>query len=131
MGSGDNVVQLLQKNAGDTGVGVAITDVTHGRADLVLVGPKSPVLLSRICALDLHPGNFSNLMAKQGSVAQTRQLILHQVLQTPAGSPLPAYSLIGPRSLAHYLWNVILEAGRDLAIRPVGQATLVRITSGG
>lgn len=129
VGTGDEVAQLLLKRASESSVRVTVTDVTHGFADLVIVGPKSPELLRRICALDFQPGIFPNLTAKHGSVARTRQLIIHQVLQTSADSSLPTYSLIGARSLALYLWNVILEAGQELAIYPIGQAALERIAS--
>ncbi len=130
VGSADEVALLLLKRAAETGVRVTVTDVTHGLADLILIGPKSRDLLGRICSLDFQPDIFPNLTAMHSSVAKTRQLITHQVLQTAAGSPLPAYSLIGARSLGVYLWNVILEAGRELEIRPIGQATLERIASG-
>lgn len=129
VGAADDVIQLLQKKAGETGERVTLTDLTHGLADLIIIGPRSPELLSRICALDFNSGNFTTLTAKQGSVAKTRQLILHQLLQSPAASPLPAYSVIGARSLALYLWTVILEAGSNLSIRPIGQAALASIAS--
>ncbi len=96
-----------------------VTDMTHGRSQLLLVGPKAAELLSRLCGLDFHDGRFPNLAARQSSVAKTRQLILRQDL-----ADLPTYALIGPRSLAAYLWQTTLEAGRDLNILPIGQQTI-------
>ena len=96
--------------------------VTHGQADLVLIGPFSMDLLSRLCGLDFHSKHFPNLTAKQSSVAKTRQLILRRDL----GEHL-AFSLIGARSLADYLWQMIFEAGQDLNIAPVGQSALQRL----
>jgi sarcosine oxidase subunit alpha len=98
---------------------VTVTDVTHGRSQLLVVGPNAAVLLGRLCGLDFHDSQFPNLAARQSSVAKTRQLILRQ----DYGS-LRLYSLIGSRSLAAYLWKVTLEAGRDLSIIPIGQETI-------
>jgi sarcosine oxidase subunit alpha len=98
---------------------VTVTDVTHGRSQLLVIGPKAAELLGRLCGLDFHDGRFPNLSARQSSVAKTRQLILRQDI----GS-LPAYALIGSRSLAAYLWETTLEAGRDLAVLPIGQETI-------
>lgn len=95
---------------------VTITNMTHGRSQLLVVGPKAAELLSRLCGLDFHDSQFPNLSARQSSVAKTRQLILRH----DAGK-VPIYALIGSRSLAAYLWETILEAGRDLHIVPIGQ----------
>lgn len=110
--------QLVEAEPGLTAE-VSITDITHGRANLMLIGPHSGELLSRLCGLDFHPKQFPNLTAKQSSVAKTRQLILRQDL----GKQL-AFSLIGDRSLATYLWRTTIEAGQDLNIAPIGQAAI-------
>ena len=124
-GAEEDVTRHLIEVMQETGETVSVTDITHGRADLLLVGPSSPVLLSRLCGLDFHPGQFPDLTAKQSSVAKTRQLILRRDL-----GDMPAYSLIGARSLAAYLWETILEAGRDLDIVPIGQAAVERLQQG-
>ena len=98
---------------------VTVTDMTHGRSQLLVVGPKAGDLLGRLCGLDFHDSQFPNLCARQSSVAKTRQLILRYDF----GS-LSAYHLIGSRSLAAYVWQIILEAGSDLDIMPVGQQTV-------
>lgn len=98
---------------------VTVTDITHGRSELLLIGPNSAELLSRLCGLDFYPSKFPNLTAKQSSVAKIKQLILRRDI-----SELPVYALIGDRSLAAYLWETILEAGRDLKITPMGRAAL-------
>jgi heterotetrameric sarcosine oxidase gamma subunit len=121
-GSEEAVVQKLIESAQSLAAEVSVTDVTHGQADLILIGPYSPILLSRLCGLDFHPSQFPNLTAKQSSVAKTRQLILRRDL-----GEYPAFSLIGARSLANYLWKTLFEAGRDLNIAPIGQAAMARL----
>lgn len=101
---------------------ITVTDMTHGRAELLLVGPAAAELLGRLCGLDFHPSAFPNDTAKQSSVAKTTQLVIRRDV-----GDLPAYALIGARSLADYLWKTILQAGRDLGIEPVGQAALNRL----
>ena len=104
---------------------ITVTDMTHGRSQLWVVGPQAAELLSRLCSLDFHDHHFPNLTARHSSVAKTRQLILRHDFGRPA--PLPVYGLIGSRSLAAYLWETTLEAGRDLDIIPIGQITLDRL----
>ena len=103
-----------------------VTDVTHGRAELHLLGPSAAELLSRLCGLDFHPARFPDGTVRQSRVAKTNQTIIRRDLPHAPGatSPLPAYALVGGRSLAAYLWETILEAGRDLRATPVGRAAL-------
>jgi heterotetrameric sarcosine oxidase gamma subunit len=102
---------------------VTVTDITHGRAELRLVGPASAELLSRLCGLDFHPSAFPNLAARQSSLAKTTQLIIREDI-----GALPAYSLVGARSLGAYLWHSMMQAGRDLGLEPLGQAALDRVS---
>ena len=98
---------------------VTITDLTHGKSELRLIGPDSRALLSKLCALDFHPSQFPDATAKQTSVAKTTELIIRRDIDT-----IPAFTLIGSRSLGEYLWDVILEAGHEFDLRPIGQKAL-------
>ena len=93
----------------------AVTDLTHGRCELRLVGPAAPELLSKLCGLDFDLGRFLDGDARQSSVARTRQLIV----RGDAGG-LPSYSLIGGRSLGAYLWDTLMQAGEEFAVAPLG-----------
>ncbi|MGB0387588.1 MAG: sarcosine oxidase subunit gamma family protein [Ardenticatenaceae bacterium] len=101
---------------------VTVTDMTNGRAELLLAGPNSATCLSRVCGLDFYETKFPNHTAKQSSVAKTRQLIMRRDI-----GDLPAYYISGGRSFAVYLWKIILEAGQDLAIRPIGRKTVAEL----
>ncbi len=98
---------------------VTVTDQTHGLADLRLTGPASRAVLSKLCGLDFAEDAFPNLTARQTSAAKTRQLIIRRDF-----GPLPTYTLVGAQSLAAYLWDVVLEAGREFGIEPIGVAAL-------
>ncbi len=112
-------VAALEEQAAQLKFFITVTHMTHAWFELLLIGPSSAELLSRLCGLDFHPDHFRNLTARQSSVAKTSQLIIRH-----DRGGIPAYSLIGGRSLAAYLWQTILEAGRDLEIRPIGLQAL-------
>jgi sarcosine oxidase subunit gamma len=114
----ETVAQLDQR-AKESADLITVTDVSHGNAELWLIGPRAPALLSRICGLDFHDSQFPEGAAKQSSVAKTTQIVIRHDL-----ADLPAYILIGPRSLAAYLWHTIMEAGQDLGILPVAKRAL-------
>ena len=95
--------------------GAALTDLTHGRSELRLVGPAAPELLSKVCGLDFDPRRFLDGDARQSSVAKTRQLIVRGDV-----GGLPSYSLIGGRSLGAYLWDTLMQAGAEFAMAPLG-----------
>lgn len=124
------LLEVLTAAAGREDLQAVVIDFTHGLADLRVVGPRSAELLRRLCGLDFHPNQFPELSAKQSSVAKTRQLILRHDLHSQDKSTLPAFSLIGARSLAPYLWQTILEAGHDLDLKPIGWSALERLPAG-
>lgn len=100
---------------------ITVTDVTHGSAELWLVGPRSAELLGRLCGLDFHDSQFPNGTVKQSSMAKTTQIIIRRDVDDT-----PAYALIGGRSYGAYLWETIMEAGENLGIGSAGQAALAQ-----
>jgi sarcosine oxidase subunit alpha len=98
---------------------VTVTNQTHGLADLRLIGPQSRAVLSQLCSLDFAEAAFPNQTLKQTSVAKTKQMVVRRDF-----GPLPAYTLVGAQSLAAYLWEVVLTAGREFGIEPIGVAAL-------
>ena len=112
-------VREIETAARDRGHFVTVTDMTHGRAEILVLGPTSPDLLRRVCGLDFDPAVFVGGRAAQSSVARTQQLIIRRDL----GS-VPAFSLMGARSVAAYLWETLMAAGREWGIAPIGRAGL-------
>ena len=101
---------------------VTITDITHGRAEIRVIGPNSQEFLSKLCGLDFHPSAFPNETAKQSSLAKTTQLIIRRDL-----GELPAFSIIGTQSLGPYVWDTMMEAGREFGVVPIGTAALAAL----
>ena len=98
---------------------ITITDVTHGRSEIMVIGPNSQELLSKLCGLDFHPSVFPNMAAKQSGFAKTTQLIIRRDIVG-----LAAFSIIGARSLGEYLWHTVIEAGCEWDITLIGQSAL-------
>jgi heterotetrameric sarcosine oxidase gamma subunit len=105
---------------------VTLTDVTHGRFQLRLVGPASSRVLGRICGIDFHPEHFPNLTAVQTSVAKTPQLIIREDV-----GEVISFSIIGARSLAGYLWTILIDSGQDYGIKLAGQQLIRALHSPG
>ncbi len=101
---------------------VTVTAVTHGRAEIRVIGPDSQELLSKVCGLDFHLSAFPNETAKQSSLAKTAQLIIRRDI-----GGLPAFSIIGAQSLGAYIWDTMVKAGREFGILPIGRAVLVAL----
>lgn len=101
---------------------VTITDITHGRVEIWVIGPDSHELLSKVCGLDFHPSAFPNETAKQTSLAKTTQLIIRCDI-----GELPAFSIIGAQSLGPYVWNTMMEAGVEFGVVPIGRAALAAL----
>ncbi len=101
---------------------VTVTDVTHGLAELRVIGPACREVLSKLCGLDFHPTAFANGTAKPSSLAKTVQLIIRRDVDT-----LPAFSIIGAQSLGAYLWDTLMHAGREQDIRPIGRNALAQL----
>ena len=117
-GEGEEVLKALEAAAETAGL-VTVTDVTHGRFEYRIVGPKAPRLLSKVCGLDFDAGAFPDRRARETSVARVRAL----VVRADAGE-LPAYRVLGGRALGAYVWDILMEAGAELGIAPIGAAAL-------
>ena len=98
---------------------VTVTDVTHGRSEIRVVGPASASLMRKVCGLDFHPEAFPDGAARQSSVAKTTHLVIRRDI-----GELPAFSVICARSLGAYLWDTMMEAGQEWDAVPIGRAAL-------
>ncbi|MCY3766866.1 MAG: hypothetical protein OXH06_15710 [Gemmatimonadetes bacterium] len=104
---------------------VTVTNLTHAWSEIRVLGPYSPSLMSRVCGLDFSDAAFPEGAAKQTSVARTTQLVIRR-----DAVDLPAFSVLGARSLAAYLWEILMEAGADLQIAPIGLIAIRALESG-
>jgi heterotetrameric sarcosine oxidase gamma subunit len=87
---------------------ITLTDLTHGRCMLLLVGQDATSVLSRLCALDFSDSAFSGTHAAQTSLAKVRALIIGSDT-----SPRQTYYLIVDRSLGQYVWDIVIDAMQE------------------
>jgi heterotetrameric sarcosine oxidase gamma subunit len=80
------------------------TDMTHGRASLLLTGPSADDALARICALDFSPQAFPDLHAARTKVVDVPGIVVRH----DAGRS-PTYFLSVGRSYAGFLWMQVQE----------------------
>lgn len=100
--------------AGDDGF-VSVLDLTHGRALMRLSGAAAPDTLSKVCAVDFAERVTPNGTAFRSSVAE----LTTDVVRDDVGGA-PSYLLHCERSSGQYLFDVLLEAGREFGIEREG-----------
>jgi sarcosine oxidase subunit alpha len=94
---------------------VTLTDVTQGLAAVNLAGPRAREIMGRVCDLDVSGAAFPYLDGQRGHVAGVQSLILRIGFVGELG-----YEIHFPSAYGEHVWDAILEAGADHAIRPFG-----------
>lgn len=118
-GEGEGVLKTLDESAAAATGLMTVTDVTHGRFEYRIVGPEAPRLLSKVCGLDFGDDAFPDRRCRETSVARVKAL----VVRADAGE-LPAFRVLGGRAPGAYVWDILMEAGAELGIAPIGAAAL-------
>jgi len=90
---------------------VTVIDVTHGRALLRLTGPAGDQLLAKVCAIDLSDRVTPDGTAFRSEVAR----LVTDVIRDDVDSTR-SYLLHCERSSGQYLFDALLDAGRELGI---------------
>jgi sarcosine oxidase subunit alpha len=94
---------------------VEIVDTTGALAAVNIAGPRARELLRRLTEVDVSPGAFTYLDAKQASVGGVPALLLRIGFVGELG-----YEIHVPSPYGEHLWDAILEHGSDLGVRPFG-----------
>jgi heterotetrameric sarcosine oxidase gamma subunit len=98
---------------------VTAVDLTHGRALMRLTGLDAHRVLSKVCAVDLADGVTPDGAAFRSSVAKIATDVVRDDVGT--GTPRgPSYLLHCERSSGQYLFDCLLDAGREFDIEPDG-----------
>ena len=92
----------------DSGDGfTTCADISSGQTIIRVSGLKAADLLSRGAAYDLHPRNFTPGCCVQTMLARTAVTLLAQSAKEPT------IDVIVRRSFADYLWNWLVDAGKE------------------
>jgi aminomethyltransferase len=105
---------------------VTVVDQTSGLAGLLLSGPGSRVVLSKLCALSFHPGTFPDHHAVQSGCAAIRATIVRNDL-----GGVPAFEVYFERPYAEYVWGCATDAGQECGLAPTGWGALELLARNG
>jgi glycine cleavage system aminomethyltransferase T len=94
-------------------------DGTASYAGFAAVGPRLEGLLQRLTHLDVRPAALP-----ANSCVETALAGVEALLVRPGGRSLPALWVFVPWDLGEYVWERMMEAGRDLSIVPIGLEAL-------
>jgi sarcosine oxidase, subunit alpha len=98
---------------------VSVVDVTHGRAMMRLSGTDAPRVLSKLCAIDFADTATPQGSAFRSSVAKVATDIIRDDLPG-SGTVERSYLLHCDRSVGQYLFDTLLDAGREFGIERAG-----------
>jgi sarcosine oxidase subunit alpha len=102
------------------------TDVTSAYAGFLVLGPPSDEFLRRLTHLDVRPAALP-----ENSCAETALAGVEGLLVRRGGLPVPALQVHVAWDLGEYVWERLLEAGRDWQITPVGLEALALLRAAG
>ena len=94
---------------------VDVTNVTGQFAAMNLAGPRSREALARLTDLDVSREAFPYLGAREATVAGVPAIVIRIGFVGEL-----AYEVHVPAEYGAHVWDALLEAGRDLGIRPFG-----------
>jgi 4-methylaminobutanoate oxidase (formaldehyde-forming) len=98
---------------------VTVTDVTAGRTQINVHGPKSRELLQRISGADLSNAGFPYMTAREIDIGYASVLAFRVTFIGELG-----WELHVPATQAVQVYDLIVAAGRDLGLRNAGMQTL-------
>ncbi|HKI35443.1 MAG TPA: hypothetical protein VKA46_26535 [Gemmataceae bacterium] len=101
------------------GRAVVKTDVTSTYAGFEVIGPRLEEVLCRLTHLDVRPSALP-----VNSCAETALAGVEALLVRPGGRSLPGLRIYVAWDLGEYVWERIVEAGRDVPITPLGLEAL-------
>lgn len=113
-GTAAKVIDRLTRAGGsvehDEGL-VTITDLTHGRALIRLVGAEAPRLLAKVCGID-----FADRITPDGAAFRSSVARLVTDVVRDDHDRKRSYLLHCERSSGRYLFDALLDAGEEFGI---------------
>lgn len=103
-----------------------LTDVTSAYTVMQVSGPRSRELLRKLTALDLGAEAFPDLACAQTGIAGVHAMILRVDVRA-----LLSFQVCCGREFGVFVWDALLDAGREFGARPVGLAALRTLAAEG
>ena len=92
-----------------------VVNVTAAYGAVNVAGPKARETLGKLTSIDLSTRNFRYMRSTQGEVAGVPCLLLRIGFVGETG-----WEVHFPAEYGEYMWNAIMEAGREFGISPFG-----------
>jgi sarcosine oxidase subunit alpha len=118
-GQAQSLAEALAEEPGRCAKGV---DLTSALAGARITGPSAGLLLESITELDLSPAGFPDLRCARSKVAEVHGTLLRMDIRG-----LPSFDLYFGREFGEYLWDVLMEAGAEYGVAPVGIEAMARL----
>lgn len=96
-----------------------LTDVTSAYTVIQVSGPRGREVLRKLTALDLGTEAFLDLACAQTGIAGVHAMILRADMRA-----LLSFQVCCGREFGAFVWDALLDAGREFGVRPVGLAAL-------
>ncbi len=111
----DQVYRELQRWAAIWSLDVTLVNATSTYGAINIAGPLSRQVLSRLTEMDLSPASFPYLGIREGTIADAPARVSRVGFVGELG-----YEIHVPASLAAWVWDSLMEAGKMDGIVPVG-----------
>jgi heterotetrameric sarcosine oxidase gamma subunit len=109
------ITTVLEAGIASQDTFVSLIDQTSGLVGFSISGLESTEVMRKLCALSFDSKDFPNLRVAQSSFANVRATIIRH-----DRGATPTFQLFADRSYSVYLWEAILDAGREFGVQPVG-----------
>jgi sarcosine oxidase subunit alpha len=96
-----------------------VTDVSSVYAQLLLAGPRSREVLSKLTSMNLSESSLEDRHCAQASVAHVQAVVMRKDLKG-----ILAYHLLVGREYGESVWESVLHAGHEFHILPFGLQAL-------
>jgi len=114
-GGSDAIAREMKRWAICWGLKIVLVNATGSFAAMNLAGPGSRRLLNKLSDVNLDPKAFPYLGAREGDVAGVRARLLRVGFVGEWG-----YEIHVPANSGAWVWDQLMETGRDLGIQPFG-----------
>jgi sarcosine oxidase subunit alpha len=114
-GGADVVHQWLQFWLAESPWDVCVTNLTSGYGAVNLAGPRARDVLGRLTSMPLDSAAFPYLGCAQGRVAGVPCILFRIGFVGELG-----YEIHFPAEYGEYLWDALMEAGKEFGIAPFG-----------
>jgi glycine cleavage system aminomethyltransferase T len=96
-----------------------VTDVTSVFAGAWIIGEKSKQVLWKLTELNVNPEDFPNFRVTHCPLRHVPSIVMRIDIHG-----VPGYQIYFERAYSEYMWDVILGAGRECGITPLGSAAM-------